>query len=529
MAPLLSQWEPTWVKVVNPPPGPDPFPGVRKLLRIWHDDTQAGYIARGEAGGRQWVRDYLPKFRQVANWGEVVFETANEPDCNSNEGLANLRLYSLGAMKEAEANGLRLCILNLPEGNPGDNGLGERGRSDAECRAVERWKLEQLAEAVDYAARKGHYVGLHAYWLPSENIGPLDRWHGLGRVQWNVEQWIAMGVDTSRLRVFINETGVDRLISKKEREKRGWRSQAGGLDAYARQVVELERALRQLPWVEAAMLFTVGFEEPWGDYDHRQDDLRVILARLKEVPMTVIYGPDATVKYWHSSREGQKIAHIVLHDTEGSAEAALSWWAAPSNPYKSSAHVLVRKNGDVLHVVPEVYAAHHAGYATIPGVTVNPNLVSLGLEMECSAAPNPPGYTEAQLQAAIGVVRDWMTRYGIPKERVWLHREIDAKKSDPRDFDKAAFIKRLEPSELEGWLDQVPATIKAVAEMGLIPLGVEKPREAGGYWGLGWDMLGQKYVAVGVQITSAGIEIAEMRDVAGHTVKITRSPHSIPR
>lgn len=236
--------------------------------------------------------------------------------------------------------------------------------------------------------------------------------------------------------------------------------------------------------------------------------------------MATVYGPDPNVKYWHSDRQGQTIQHIVLHATEGSAEAALSWWAAPSNPYKSSAHVLVRKNGDVLHVVPERYAAHHAGNATIPGVTVNPNLVSLGLEMECSAAPNPPGYTEAQLQAAIGVVRDWMTRYGIPKERIWLHREIDAKKSDPRDFDKMAFIKRLEPSELEGWLDQVPATIKAVAEMGLIPLGVERPREVGGYWGLGWDMLAQKYVAVGVQITASGIEIAEMRDVAGHTVKI---------
>lgn len=515
MTPLMGEWGAYWVKIVNPSAGADPFPGVNKLLRFWHDDVQMGYIREGREGGRRWVREFYPRFQPFLGWGTVVFETANEPPCNSPEELRQLREYSLGAMQEADAHGIRLCILNLPEGNPAaDYGLeGDRARGS------ERWKLEQLFEAVEYACRNGHYVGLHAYWLPAAGIGPLDRWHALGRVQWNVEQWKAMGLDVSRLRLFVNEAGVDGYINGLY-PRQGWKSRAGGLDAYAGQVAELEQALRQLPWIRGAFLFTVGYEEPWRDYDHNEAELRAILAKLQALPVTV-YGPDPNVRYWHSSREGQKIAHIVLHDTEGSAEAALSWWAAPSNPYKSSAHVLVRKNGDVLHVVPERYAAHHAGNATIPGVTVNPNLVSLGLEMECSAAPNPPGYTEVQLQAAANVVRSWMDRYGIPPGHIWLHREIDPeRKTDPREFDKAAFLQRLEPDELAGWLDRVPATIKAVVEVGFIPLGVEMPRKNGGYWGLGWDALGQRYVAVGVQITAAGIEIVEMRDVAGHAVTI---------
>lgn len=516
MKPLLAEWGAEWVKIVNPTAGPDPFPGAKKLLRFWHDDVQLGYIREGRSGGARWVRDFLPRFQPFLNWGVVVFETANEPPCNSPDELRLLREYSLGAMEEANRQGIKLCILNLPEGNPAaDYGL----QGDA-ARGSERWKLEQLFEAVDYAARYGHYVGLHAYWLPAANIGPLDRWHSLGRVQWNVEQWLAMGVDPTKLRVFVNETGVDGYINSLY-PRQGWRSRSGGLEAYAEQVAELERAARKPPWLLALMLFTVGYEDPWRDYDHGEVDLRAIFAKLKEIPMATVYGPDPNVKYWHSDRQGNRIAHIVLHGTEGSAEAALNWFSAPSSESRASTHIIVRKNGDVLHVVPEIYAAHHAGYGRIPGVAVNPNLVSLGLELECDAAPKPPGYTEPQLQAAANVVRSWMDRYDIPAQNIWLHREVDPeRRADPREFDKGAFLRRLELEELRSWLDQVPATIKAVAEMGLIPLGVERQREAGGYWGLGWDSTNRRYTAVGVQITDSGVEIVEMKDIAGGAVKI---------
>ena len=272
---LSRQWGAPWIKVVNPPEDSgDPFPGVQyKLARFWHDDTQGGYIAGGRAGGRQWVRDFLPRMRKCS-WA-TAFETANEPGCNSPQNLANLREYSLGAMEEASANGVRLCILNLSEGNP----AADEGLTGESARNSERWKLQQLAPAVIRAVDMGHYVGLHGYWLPPAGYGPLDRWHSLGRIVWDVEQWAGMGVDTNRLRVLLNETGVDGLIENRFPYK-SWRSLVG-LPQYASQVAQLEREARKHPWLKAAMLFTVGYLGEWGDYDHRESDLRVILAELK--------------------------------------------------------------------------------------------------------------------------------------------------------------------------------------------------------------------------------------------------------
>ncbi len=516
MTPLMGEWGADWVKIVNPSAGTDPFPGVNKLLRFWHDDVQLSYIREGRAGGVRWVRDFLPRFRQFANWSGIrAFETANEPPCNSPEDLKNLREYSLGAMEEANRQGIKLCLFNLPEGNP----AADYGLTGDAARASERWKLEQLAEATRMAAQGGHYIGLHAYWLPPAGIAPLDRWHGLGRVQWNVERWLEMGVNLAQPNVLVNETGIDGNIASLY-PRRGWRSLAGGLDAYAKQVCELEQAARQLPWLAGLMLFTVGYEQPWGDYDHNEGDLRAILQKLKEMGMSFSYGPGANIRYWHSSRDGHAIEHIVLHGTEGPGTTALSWWSAVYNPDRSSAHVLVCKNGDVIRVVPEIYAAHHAGYGTIPGVSVNPNLVSLGLELECDAYPNPPSYTEVELRAAADVVDDWMERYGIPASNVWLHREIDpSRRSDPRDFSKEEFLKMVTPTELQGWLDQVPATVKAVAEAGLIPLGMERKRAAGGYWGLGWDAANCHYVAVGVVIRPDGIEIVEKRIISAGIIR----------
>lgn len=94
-----------WIKLVNPPEGgPDVFPSVAfKVARFWHDDAQASYIAGGYEGGRRWVRDFLPRMR-ACSWA-TCHETANEPGCNSNDDLRNLRLYSLGAMREADERG----------------------------------------------------------------------------------------------------------------------------------------------------------------------------------------------------------------------------------------------------------------------------------------------------------------------------------------------------------------------------------------------------------------------------------------
>lgn len=466
---VLGDWPNIeWVKIVNPPGGAEPFPGVRKVVRFWHDDVQAQYIAGGREGGRRWVREFLlPRTSTLDYWGNAVFETANEPVVHSPEQLRNLREYSLGAMEEAGRFDLRLCILNLAEGNPpADAGLV----GDA-ARLSERWKLEQLAEAVEFAAQNGHYVGLHAYWLPTRGIGPLDRWHALGRVEWTLGQWLDMGVPRT-VRIFIGECGVDGGIEGYA-PQRGWRSQGGGLETYLSNLAVFEGALRSLaPYVAGAFLFDFGAEHPWGDYDHSESEALAIGERLRAMGNTGgtnPFGPDPDVHYWHSSRNGRAITHIILHGTEGPAGAALSWFSSLENPYKSSTHVLVRRDGRAVRVVPDRYAAHHAGYGRVPGVDGNPNLFTLGLELECEPAPVPPGYTEAQLSTAVEVVRDWGKQYGIGRDRVYLHREIDpARRTDPREFDKKAFLEQVWPSRHLPSMDLATLSAFRSRDVGLV-------------------------------------------------------------
>ena len=156
---------------------------------------------------------------------------------------------------------------------------------------------------------------------------------------------------------------------------------------------------------------------------------------------------DTMIPYYYSSRDGYPITDIVIHDTEGPAQAALNWWKDPGNTGRSSAHVLVTSKGEVIRCVPDYLSAHHAGYATIPGrPNVNPNRFSLGIELEYPKAPASPPWPDVQLKVAAGVVRGWCDTYAITEAHIWEHKTIDpTRRSDPRNWDRAAFLARVWP------------------------------------------------------------------------------------
>ena len=182
----------TWAKIVNPPEGVDLLPSVpHVLIRFWSDDVAAGYIAREYEGGRAYVRDYAERFRRVQARGKVL-ELWNEPDCNSNDGLWSLNNATLGAITEANAQGITLCVLNIAEGNPHDNGSGKA--------SVVAWKWNELRSCIGAAIQTGHYLGRHCYWRP-EVEGPTGRWHALGRLEEDIEMLRNLGVDVDHLKV----------------------------------------------------------------------------------------------------------------------------------------------------------------------------------------------------------------------------------------------------------------------------------------------------------------------------------------
>jgi len=257
------------VKLMDPSPGPDPFPGLAKDIRFWTDDWDRELIAAGRAGADAYMARMVPRWQPFAEWGDVVFELPNEPPCNGNDELVALNAFTERCIElAAQYPWLRLMILNLPEGNPHDNGTGDPN--------VSRWKVQQLAGCVRLAAERGHEVGLHGYWRPDVE-GPTGRYHALrciDMVQW----WAEAGVDTSRLRVSLTEWGVDGGIAGHPAQQ-GWRSLVP-LSEYTAQIAEGERALRGLPWLRAAYLFDCGALHPWHDYDHTEADLEVIAGVL---------------------------------------------------------------------------------------------------------------------------------------------------------------------------------------------------------------------------------------------------------
>ena len=250
-----------WAKVVNPPLDTPIMPSVPHVaVRFWSDDVSAAYIARGYEGGRQFVRDQAGAFRRVQARGKVL-ELWNESDCNSNEGLIQLRQATLGAIDEANAQGITLAILNAAEGNPHDNGTGNDG--------VVTWKWWQLQPCIDAAVRYGHYLGRHCYWRPDVE-GPTGRWHALGRLEADIAMLKDLGVDVDNLKILVNEFGIDGGIGGHEETKElGWRHFEPSGDTYRAQIVEGEAYARaHLPQVGALMLFTSGYEGKWASFEH---------------------------------------------------------------------------------------------------------------------------------------------------------------------------------------------------------------------------------------------------------------------
>ncbi len=438
-----------WVKIVNPGTG-DLFSGLKTDCRIWTDTTDANYISRGVEGGKAFVRTMLP------HWGQrgyaECYELANEPPCNSPTDLKLLCEYSIGAMQEALNEGIRLCILNLPEGNPG----ADQGLTGDAARASERWKLQQLYPAVAIACDMGHYVGLHCYWAPGVE-GPLGRWHALGRVEWTVAQWQSMGLNTDSLRLLVTETGIDGGIEGRNPQK-GWRSLSNAA-TYAQEIAQFEQRARQLPWLVAYFLFTAGYENPWADFDIDEAQWSRICQAIKALPDVAAEPTGGAVvedeiPYNYSSRAGHPITDLVIHGAEGHNVAA--YFATKPGV---SAHYCIERSGRVDTCVPEELAAWHCGGSTIPGVpsgsvegTSIVNLRTIGIELACDKAPLAPGWTQVQIDSLVALTKDICKRHGISREHVWRHSDIDSRKQDPRDFRWQAF------------LDAVFSTVSTVVE-----------------------------------------------------------------
>ena len=141
--------------------------------------------------------------------------------------------------------------------------------------------------------------------------------------------------------------------------------------------------------------------------------------------------PITTLPYnWSTSRAGHGIVAIIAHNTVGTdSRGYLSRGGElpDGSDRKVSIHVLIRRDSHIYRYVPDEIGANHAGFGTMPKPwsTTNPNLITLGFELENRS--NGMGvvepYTDVQLQAMGWQIRAWRARWGnLP---ILRHADID--------------------------------------------------------------------------------------------------------
>ena len=151
---------------------------------------------------------------------------------------------------------------------------------------------------------------------------------------------------------------------------------------------------------------------------------------------------------WTVRPPGAAVEAVVLHSTvvdtlEGTEEIFLD-----PGGREVSAHYVVDRDGTIVQMVDERYAAHHAGVSELEGRT-RLNEFSLGIEMVNRNDGVDP-YPEPQRRAVAAILRDLRTRWTVPDSRIVSHAQVArpvGRKSDPVGFDF---------QELYRWLEAGP-------------------------------------------------------------------------
>lgn len=139
-----------------------------------------------------------------------------------------------------------------------------------------------------------------------------------------------------------------------------------------------------------------------------------------------VFYPGVTRRYINRAGYHEKV--IVLHIQEG---VNLGSWQH-FHSVKASSTVLIAKNGDIWRLVPEsdgpwtngdTCSATAKGREIMNAFGPDANYYSLTIETEGYwwEWPKP----QAQLDAVVWQVKEWMKKYGIPKSRVIRHADIN--------------------------------------------------------------------------------------------------------
>ena len=148
------------------------------------------------------------------------------------------------------------------------------------------------------------------------------------------------------------------------------------------------------------------------------------------IKTTLNYSPNFNPK----KRKFNEIKFLIFHYTGMKTEkGAIN--RLTNIKSKVSSHYLIKNNGDIIILVPELYTAWHAGISSWRG-NCNINDRSIGIEL---ANPgHEHGYQkfpDRQMESLIKIAKRTVARYPIPARNVIGHSDISpTRKKDPGEL-----------------------------------------------------------------------------------------------
>jgi N-acetyl-anhydromuramyl-L-alanine amidase AmpD len=151
--------------------------------------------------------------------------------------------------------------------------------------------------------------------------------------------------------------------------------------------------------------------------------------------------------------DGDGIQYLVLHDTEGSRDGAITFAQDPTS--YASAHYLVGRDGSVTQLVRTKDVAWHAGNKTV-------DAHSIGIEHEGFALRTGTWYTESEYESTAALISYLAGRFGIPLDREHLLGHDDVPAPVPASASASAPAPHEDPAPYWDWshlLDLVGAPL----------------------------------------------------------------------
>ena len=130
-------------------------------------------------------------------------------------------------------------------------------------------------------------------------------------------------------------------------------------------------------------------------------------------------------------RAKQKIKFIIIHYT-GMKKESLAIEKLCDLNSKVSAHYFIKKNGNILNLIPDLYEAWHAGKSSW-GKYKSLNKSSIGIEIQNSGHENDyESYTLNQINSLKKLLKKLIVSYKIKRKNILGHSDIAPyRKKDP--------------------------------------------------------------------------------------------------